>query len=112
MSKHDPKLQQAFRIIVLLSATVLFLGGWQIRDWMREREAKRNELAIFHPSSVSENMVREWYPEVDFAPIYPGFSAEEIDRIQRQTFDVRYVYSPYVQFRPLPLKTNFVEMYL
>lgn len=102
----DPKLRRAFQVIVVLLALVLFLGGWLIRDRINERE----KLAMFHPASVSGNMVREWYPGVDWGPIYPDYSAEEIDQIQRQTFDVRYVYSPYVQFRALPMRTNFVEI--
>lgn len=77
---------------------------------MREHARKKEELAIFHPASVSGNMVREWYPDVDWTPIYPGYAMEQIDQIQRQTFDVRYVYAPYVQFRPLPTKSKFVEI--
>ncbi|MGB0581132.1 MAG: SGNH/GDSL hydrolase family protein [Limisphaerales bacterium] len=102
----DPKLKRAFQVIVILLMTVIFLGGWRIRDRIRERE----DLFVFDAGSTSENFARIWYPEVDWSKIYPGFSDEEIDQIQRQTFAVRYVYQPYVQFGAWPKESEFVNI--
>lgn len=103
------RLKQAFRIIVILMVALLFLAGTQLRRWLQDRRQETADLAIFNPSSVSGNMVKEWYPDIDFQPMYPALSPEEIDQVQRETFDIRFVYAPYVQFRGMPVKKRFVE---
>jgi hypothetical protein len=105
----DPKLQQAFRLIAGLTALLLFAGGAALWLWFGKQPKQPVNLAVFHPASVSGNMVKEWYPGIDFQPMYPDLSPEEIDQVQRETFDIRFVYTPYIQFRGLPVKKRFIE---
>jgi lysophospholipase L1-like esterase len=56
------------------------------------------------------NPIRESLPTVDFTKYYPGHSAEEIDYLQRECSTLRYIYSPFVEFRLLPGKGRFVEI--
>lgn len=58
----------------------------------------------------TSNPIREFYPTFDFTKIYPGRSAEDIDYLQRECSTLRYVYSPFVEFRQLPGKGRFVEI--
>lgn len=62
------------------------------------------------PLATGENLVTHTYPNVDFTPMYPGRSIEEIDQIQRECFSLRYVYAPFVAFQPLPVSLNYVEV--
>lgn len=103
------KLRRAFQVIVILAAAVIFLAGALLLRKSKNVGAKPPNLSIFHPASLSENMVKDWYPGVDFQPMYPGYTPDQIDQIQRQTFDVRFTYAPWVQFRGEPVKREFVE---
>ena len=57
-----------------------------------------------------ENVVARAYPSVDFGPMYPGRSQKEIDQIQRECFNLRYIYAPFVEFRPLPTCLSHVTV--
>jgi hypothetical protein len=73
-------------------------------------------IPFFHkdiPAAISnhqENIVKSAYPDVDFTRIYPGISSEDIDRIQRESFGIQYVFWPYVVFKPLPYSGKFVNI--
>jgi len=108
-SHSDARLRRAFQIIALLLALVIFLAGALLLGRRHSSGGAGLNLAVFHPASVSGNMVREWYPGVDFRPMYPGYTDDQIDLIQRQTFDIRFIYAPWVQFRGLPVKREYIE---
>lgn len=60
--------------------------------------------------SSQTNIVQKAFPRVDFSKIYPKLDPEAIDQLQRECFNIRYVYSPFVQFKPLPVRKKFVEI--
>ena len=60
--------------------------------------------------SSKENVIQKKFPTVDFSVIYPGLSAGEIDQLQRDCIGLRYVYSPFVEFAPLPVSGRFVNI--
>ena len=102
--------QTLFRWITLLSAIIIFLGGSVI--WLLQKPALPNLPSgiILESARDGRNLVREAFPQVDFTALYPGMTDEEIDQVQRETFAVRYVYAPFVQFRGMPMRTRFVEV--
>lgn len=56
------------------------------------------------------NFIRRTHPEVDFATIYPGRSVAEIDRVQREAFELPYGFEPFTGFRLMPAKRSTVEV--
>lgn len=108
--RRRPTNDAAFKCIVVLIAIVLLLAGTV--GWLLQREptVAQPTGVVFQSGIEGRNIVREGFPEVDFRPLYPGMSSEAIDRLQRETFAVRYVYSPFVQFRGLPMDTEFVQL--
>ncbi len=61
-------------------------------------------------ASIDQNHMRETYPDVDFRPMYPALTDEEIDQLQRESFAIRYIYEPFVQLRAHPVKTKYVTV--
>ena len=117
--RRGRKLQITFRIITVLF--VLAVAEAAAIGWLLTRERNAQDESLPRPgpdqagpegfgSNLSENLVQTFYPDVDFAKLYPGWSAQDIDQMQRECFAVRYVYEPFVQFKPVPVKGRFVEV--
>lgn len=56
------------------------------------------------------NFLQRAHPEVDFSKIYPGLSATDIGLIQRETFELPYIFEPFTGFRLAPAKRQTVEV--
>jgi lysophospholipase L1-like esterase len=56
------------------------------------------------------NFIQRAYPELDFSRVYPGLSPAEIDRVQREAFELPYGFEPFTGFRLMPAKRNTVEV--
>lgn len=56
------------------------------------------------------NFIKRAHPEVDFSLIYPGHSAAEIDLLQREAFELPYVFEPFTGFRLASAKRATVEV--
>lgn len=104
------RLHQAFRIIVVLgtvAAAEALVIGWV---WLDSRPRPARAGLLVQASAPGDNLVRRAFPGVDFTRIYPGMSADDIDLLQRESFAVRYVYAPFVEFEPLPVAGRFVTV--
>ena len=108
--KANPQRDAAFKLVAILAATVIFLTGALVWALMKSTTASPARAGTLQVSGIDRNYMRETYPHVDFGPLYPNLSGTEIDRLQRESFSIRYIYEPYVQFRALPVKTKYVTV--
>ena len=107
----DRSKQTCFKWLSFLSSLVVMLTGcvlWLI--FARSTDPVLPTGVILESARNGRNIVREAFPNVDFAPLYPGMTDDEIDQLQRETFAVRYAYSPFVQFQGLPMQARFVTI--
>jgi hypothetical protein len=106
------KLTAAFRVIALLLgiavAEAVGIAYLLYRDGSNRHHPEN--LAFVSPTTAGVNVIRQAFPNVDFTRIYPGLTTGEIDQLQRECLGVRYVYSPFVQFRPIPVSNRFVKI--
>lgn len=102
--------QAAFKCVVFLVALVFFLGGAVSFLLQRKPTEAIVDGVILQAGLEDQNIVRTGFPQVDFRPLYRDFSNADIDQLQRETFAVRYVYAPFVQFRALPMNTKYVQL--
>ncbi len=109
VSQPDPKLQACYKIIAVLFAVVLGMG--MAIFWLYP-PAKKSEAPslIFQLSSLEKNTIQAKYRDVDFTKFYPGVDAAIIDEIQRQCFATRFVYEPFVQFKPMAVNHQHVTI--
>lgn len=110
LSTPDQKLQSAYRIIAVLFATAIGLGlllFWNLRPGDTVDGSKS---LIFQLSPLDENPIQAKYPQVDFGRFYPGVAPDVIDQIQRECFATRFIYEPFVQFKPMPIRHQHVEV--
>lgn len=96
----------ATKAIIVLATLVVGLGGMVVWLWLQRAAPP----AVFPGAIQVENLIREKFPETDFARVYPGMSADEIDRLQRESLGIRYVYAPFVEFAPRPVAGRFVNV--
>lgn len=108
--KPNPQRDAAFRLVAILVALIVFLTGALIWALTKSKAAGPARAGKLQVSGIDHNYMRETYPHVDFGPLYPNLTGEEIDRLQRESFSVQYIYEPYVQFRALPVKTKYVTV--
>jgi len=113
----SPKLHAAFRVMTALFTISVILGLLAAWYWHRSRELARLMEAAQDPGSgfvfslaQRGNVIRNLYPAVDFSRLYPEMDPDDIDTLQRDSFKVRYLYSAFNQFDPMPLKTKFFEI--
>ncbi len=109
-SPLDPKLQAAYRSIAVLLGLLVGLTFALAWMWQTLTSARPSARPDFFGTARPENLVRQLYPNVDFRPIYPDMSADDIDELQRSCSGIRYTYEPYVQFVPQPMRTRFVSI--
>ena len=107
----DPKLRWALNLsfvlfVIALAQTLAIVWLWQ----KKPVNHPRNHLGRPFSSPMPGNLVQAKYPSVDFSKIYPGLSSGEIDQLQRECFSVRYVFAPFVQFKPVPVTNRFVQV--
>lgn len=102
----DEKMRLAFKFVVLLLAALTLETAVLGRLWYSSRRGARPAGA----QVSKENAIVVAYPNVDFTKFYSGMSASEIDQLQRECLSVRNVYSPFVEFRPLPATNRFVTV--
>jgi hypothetical protein len=110
LSTPDQKLQSAYKIIAVLFASVIGLGLLLFWNLQPRDAASGQRSLIFQLSTLDENPIQAKYPQVDFSRFYPDTSPEVIDLIQRECFATRFVYEPFVQFKPTPVKHAHVEV--
>ncbi len=111
--RRGRKLQITFRIITVLFVLAVAEAaaiGWLLTDEGLPGPGSDQAGPEGFGANLSQNLVQTFYPDVDFAKLYPGWSAEDIDQMQRECFAVRHVYEPFVQFKPVPVKGRFVEV--
>lgn len=105
----NPQLQTAFKVIVILATVAAALALALLWVWNRP-PSKGVEAHIVFQASAGDNLIRKKFPEVNFPAIYPGLTAADIDRLQRDCLGLRYVYRPFVEFAPLPVSGRFVNI--
>ncbi len=99
----------SFRIIVLLVLLVVLLSGVMI--WMVKHPQWAVPLGAGKTiSEYRNNIIQGDYPETDFTKVYPDLSPADIDLLQRDSYRLRMVYEPFVEFRVAPTKTKFIEV--
>ncbi|RXK54934.1 SGNH/GDSL hydrolase family protein [Oleiharenicola lentus] len=96
----------ATKAIIVLLTLVIGLGGMVAWLWTR----RATPVALFPGATQVDNLIRKKFPETDFARVYPGMSADDIDRLQRESLGIRYVYAPFVEFAPKPVAGRFVNV--
>lgn len=99
----------AFKIIAILLCLVVGETIGLVWFFYRDVSGRGKNNFIFKLSE-DDNIVKKAYPQVDFQQIYPDLKPQEIDLLQRECFSVRYVYSPFVEFSPVPQKKQFVTI--
>lgn len=112
------KLTQAFKIIIFLITIIVCQTIFLVWLWYKPEvywfskipELKNRRSGFISAASLETNIVQKTFPMVDFSKVYPDLSSEEIDQLQRECFSIRYVYSPFVQLRPVSTKKRFVEI--
>ena len=108
----DPKRGLALKLSAVLFAilfAIVLVQSFALARLWRKRADRSGEPRLV-TAEGPENLVKARYPFVDFSKIYPGLSAEEIDQVQRECFRVRYVFAPFVQFKPVPVTNRFVQI--
>ncbi len=96
----------ATKVIIVLATLVIGLGGMVAWLWTR----RAAPVAVFPGATQVENLIRGKFPETNFAQVYPGMSTDDIDRLQRESLGIRYVYAPFVEFAPKPVAGRFVNV--
>lgn len=108
-AKENPQLRAAFKIIIVLATTVVALVAALV--WRGRVPATEPDKRSFRfQATGEENLIRRKFPEVDFGAVYPDMSAADIDRLQRDSLALRYVYAPFTEFEPLPVAGMFVNV--
>jgi hypothetical protein len=122
MMSRDRQLQVAYTASTVFLAAAVILGLLSVFLWYQYDtavtqlgKAARNESVSSDQSFLfsfgsERNIVQEAYPHLDFSRFYPGLDGGDIDLLQRESFGIRYVYSPFVQFEPLPQQGKFVNI--
>jgi len=108
----NPQQNRVFKVIVVLATIALCEGVvliWFLLPTSARASGQRGSYN-FQQAAKDRNLVREAYPDIDFGPMYPGMSEQEIDELQRECFSLRYVYAPFVEFRPLPAAKKHVNV--
>ncbi len=96
----------ATKAIIVLATLVIGLGAMVAWLW-----SHRSAPAVVFPAvAETENLIRKKFPETDFAKVYPGLSAADIDQLQRESLGLRYVYAPFVEFAPRAVTGRFVNV--
>lgn len=104
----DHKLRLAFKInIVLVTILVCETIGFA---WLATKSTTGRAAFVFQLSLPDNNPVQKAFPFVDFTEIYPELNSNDIDQLQRECFSLRYVYEPFVEFRPVPVVKRFVSI--
>lgn len=101
-------LQTAFKVILVLLTLVVAEGiglGWALK---RPKTGETRSFAF--QAATTENLIQRKFPETDFSKVYPGLTKPEIDQLQRESLGVRYVYAPFVEFKPAPDAKRFVNV--
>lgn len=109
--QSNPKMILAFKIGIVLITIVVCESVALL--WLllpASTGTGPQSSAFIFQLATDRNLVKEAYPTIDFAPIYPGMTASEIDQVQRECYSLRYVYAPFVEFRPLPTAKKFVNV--
>jgi hypothetical protein len=101
-----PKDPTTFKVIIALATLCGLLAIALCWVWTRTLPVP----SFASPTSAGKNLIRQKYPEVDFTAIYPGTSSAEIDRLQRASLGLRYAYAPFVEFEPLPVAGDYVNI--
>lgn len=101
-------LRTAFKVILVLATLVVAEGIGLV--WSLKKTLPRGTPAFAFQASTAENLIRKKFPETDFSTVYPGLSKTEIDQLQRESLGVRYVYAPFVEFKPAPYAKRFVNV--
>jgi lysophospholipase L1-like esterase len=96
----------ATKAIIVLVTLVIGLGA--MVAWLWTRQAAPG--AVFPAVAEADNLIRNKFPETDFTKVYPGLGTDDIDRLQRESLGLRYVYAPFVEFAPLPVTGRFVKV--
>jgi hypothetical protein len=107
--RANPQLRTAFKIIIALTTFAVAQALVLVWIWRGPKPAGGNRGGIFQ-ASAEENVIRKKFPEVNFSAIYPDLTDAEIDRLQRACLGLRYVYSPFIEFAPLPVTGRFVNI--
>ena len=92
-----------FVVVVVAEAVAIGILWWR---W-RAAEAIGGAAELVPPDF---NYIKAEYPAVDFSRVYPGLSEQEIDRVQRETFGLPYIFEPFTGFRLAPAKKATVEV--
>jgi hypothetical protein len=101
------KLAVSYKIILTLATLVICLTIVVV--WFFYSIHKKR-LGIMQIVSIEEKVLQKKFPNIDFTILYPYLTSREIDQLQREHFSIRFVYAPFVQFKPIPLKKRFVEI--
>lgn len=90
-------------IVVLAEAAAIGIlwGRWQ----QAKRAAEPRDFGL-----PKGNFIQRAHPEIDFSQVYPGRSAAEIDLIQREAFELPYIYQPFTGFQLAPARKQTVEV--
>jgi len=100
---------KAYKIFIVLVTIIICQTICLI--WLLHRHNANNPDNRFGLASAPfKNIVQEAFPTVDFSKVYPDLGPAEIDQLQRECFSIRYAYSPFVQFEPVPVKKRFIEI--
>lgn len=97
----------ATKAIIVLATLVLGLSALVAWLWLRQ---PRPAAGTPPPVAVVGNLIRAKFPETDFTRVYPGLKPEEIEALQLEHIRLRYVYAPFVEFAPLPVKGRFLNV--
>lgn len=107
-AKPDGKVL-AFRILAISLVTVVAALVAIVILWNKWKQAERRaEPRDF--GFPKGNFIQRAHPEVDYSKVYPGISASEIDLIQRESFELPYVFQPFTGFQLAPAKKRTVEV--
>ena len=91
-------------LVVVLAETVAISILW--KRW-QQAEKSSGPRDFGFPKG---NFIQRAHPEVDYSRIYPGTSAADIDLIQRESFELPYVFQPFTGFQLAPAKKKTVEV--
>lgn len=98
----------AVLLAVLVAETVAVGVLW--KRW-RETLAALNGDAPFVSSARGDiNYVQQAYPDVDFLKLYPGYTKQEIDLVQREAYELTYRYEPFTGFGISPTNKSVIEV--
>lgn len=101
-----PAVSPAVKISLVLGGLVVGLMAIVVWLWLGRPASVAPPLL----AGGKENLIRNKFPGVDFTRVYPGMDAEEIDRLQRESLGLRYVYAPFVEFAPRPMSGQFINV--